>query len=129
LIEVVKLFEELNLVSSVSQLLVRLVRESEEGLTGMALVKSLLDNLVLLSLGLESFKGFVGLKTRLLRSILLELISKFINICDKLLSVFLKSSFEFRLLNVHLVTNDISLLDKTVPLLLDEILTVKFFLR
>jgi hypothetical protein len=41
----------------------------------------------------------------------------------------LESGFEFGLLNVHLITNDISFLNETIPFLLDEVLAIKFFLR
>jgi hypothetical protein len=129
LIKVIKFLKKSNFFGGIGQLLVWLMRKSEESFTSIALIVSLLDNLIFFSLGLESLKSFMGLKTGFLGTVLFELITEFINVKNKLFSVALESCFEFGSLSVHAVTDNVSLFNKRVPFFLDQILTVEFFLR
>ena len=94
----------------------------------MILIVLLFDDLVLFSLCLEALKSFVGLETRLKRTVLLESITELFNLFDEGLDAEDEFLLEVCLLLVHLIADDVSLLNKAHPAFVKLVFIIAFIL-
>jgi hypothetical protein len=104
------------------------MRESEERLTSVSGVVLLLDHFEFITLGLQSFQGFVRSKTGLHRTVFDEGFSEVINLDNQVLNVVDKALLEFGFLNVHLTSDLIGLVHKLVPAFVKGFLVIAFIL-
>lgn len=98
--------------------------QAKEGLSSMQLVIEHFDDLVLLSLGFQSLKSFVRLKPFLHGAIFFKSISKHIHLDDQASDTGDENLLEIVLAIVHLVSNNLSLLDKAIPLLVKLVFVI-----
>ena len=94
----------------------------------MVLVELLLDDLVLLGLGLQSLESLVGLKTGLEGTVFLKGIPEIFDLFDQSLNSEHELLLAVSFLLVHLVPDNISLLHKAHPPLVELVLVVALVL-
>jgi len=120
-IEGVKLIQKVDLLLGLLQLWVCLMRKSEEVLTRVVGVELSLSDLVFFRLELKSVQGLLWLDSRNLRAVLIEVLSEVDNVFDEGFNTDNQSLLEFGLLSLKVVPDLDSLLNKLLPVLVDDL--------
>lgn len=96
------------------------MRETEKNLTSVVRFEFSLSDLVLFRLKLKSIQSFLWLNTCNHRTILLEVLSEMDNICNKRFDSVDQIFLESRLLILKIISDGYSLLNKFIPILVDD---------